>query len=52
MIEIIDEVVNRDVLEKTARRFAEKEIILPTFEQLKNPTSIPEKIKEQLLNVL
>jgi cysteine synthase len=48
MIEIIDEVIDRDVLEKTARRFAEKEIILPTFEQLRNPQSIPEKIKELL----
>jgi cysteine synthase len=48
MIEIIDKVVDKQVLENTAKHFAQKKIILPTFEQLKNPHTIPNNIKEKL----
>jgi cysteine synthase len=48
MIEIIDRVVDQEVLEKSVKRFREKGIILPTFEQLKNPGLIPAKIKGKL----
>jgi cysteine synthase len=51
MIEIIDSVVDKKVLAKTAKHFAEKKIILPTFEQLKNPHTIPDKIKDQLKSI-
>jgi len=51
MIEIIDKVQNADVRAKAARRFKEKGIILPTFEQMKHPELIPDEIKEQLKNV-
>ena len=51
MIEIIDSVVDKKVLEKTAKHFSEKKIILPTFEQLKNPHNIPDKIKDQLKSI-
>ena len=51
MIEIIDKVLDEQVLEKTAKHFAEKKIILPTFEQLKNPQTIPDVIKEKLGSV-
>jgi cysteine synthase A len=51
MIEIIDKVVDRKVLEKSVKRFREKGIILPTFEQLKHPERIPTKIKEKLKNI-
>ena len=50
MIEIIDTVIDKKLLEKTAKHFAQKKIILPTFEQLKNPQTIPNNIKDQLKN--
>jgi cysteine synthase len=51
MIEIIDKVVDRKVLEKSVKRFREKGIILPTFAQQKNPDLIPGKIKDKLKNI-
>jgi len=51
MIEIIDKVVDRKVLEKSVKRFREKGIILPTFEQLRHPELIPTKIKKKLKNI-
>ncbi len=51
MIEIIDKVVNHETLEKTAKRFKEKGIILPTFAQMKDPTLIPQKITDKLKNI-
>jgi len=51
MIEIIDTIVDQKVLEKTARHFAKKNIILPTFEQLKNPRTIPGEIKNKLKSI-
>lgn len=51
MIEIIDNVVDRNILEKTAQHFKKKGIILPTFAQQKNPELIPPKIKDKLKNI-
>lgn len=51
MIEIIDEVVDKKILEKTAKHFKKKGIILPTFAQLKDPELIPQKIKDKLKNI-
>ncbi|MBF0279511.1 MAG: pyridoxal-phosphate dependent enzyme [SAR324 cluster bacterium] len=51
MIPIIDKVVDRKVLEKSARHFGEKGIILPTFKQMRNPELIPDKIKDQLKGI-
>jgi cysteine synthase A len=45
---LIDLTVNEERLERTAKRCRERNIIIPTFSQLENPTSIPNKIKEQL----
>lgn len=42
---------NEDYLNKTIKRCREKKIILPKFSELKNPDSIPQKIKDQLPNV-
>jgi cysteine synthase len=42
---------NEDYLNKTIKRCREKKIILPKFSELKNPDSIPQKIKNQLPNV-
>jgi cysteine synthase A len=51
MIQIIDRVIDRQVLEKTARRFRERGIILPTFAQQKDPELVPAKIKERLKEI-
>jgi len=51
MIEIIDKVQDRQILEKSVKRFREKGIILPTFAQQKNPELIPSKIKDKLKNI-
>ena len=37
--------VNEKVLERTIKRFRERKILLPTFAQMRDPTTIPEKIK-------
>lgn len=39
------------VLENTIKRCRERHIILPTYEQMKNPDLIPEKIKDKLKNI-
>lgn len=51
MIEIIDRVTNPKALENAVKRFREKNIILPTFQQQQNPELIPEKIREKLKNI-
>ncbi|MEW6196364.1 MAG: pyridoxal-phosphate dependent enzyme [Bacteroidota bacterium] len=45
------EVENSDYLKKTISRCKEKKIILPTFEQLKKPETIPDKIKNELTKI-
>ncbi|MBN2446120.1 MAG: pyridoxal-phosphate dependent enzyme [Phycisphaerae bacterium] len=47
---VIDQ-VNEEVLEKTAKRCRERNIIIPTFAQQKDPTKVPAKIKERLRDV-
>jgi len=39
------------VLANTIQRCKEKNIIIPTYEQMRNPELIPEKIKEELNNI-
>lgn len=51
MIKIIDKVSNEKALENAVKRYKEKGIILPTFEQQKNPELIPGKIIDRLKNV-
>ncbi|MCK4764267.1 MAG: pyridoxal-phosphate dependent enzyme [Candidatus Aminicenantes bacterium] len=51
MIEIIDKVIDRDTLKKTAAHFAKRGIILPTFAQQQDPGLIPQKIKDKLKNI-
>jgi len=43
--------INLSVLEKTIGRAREKNIILPTFSQQKNPDTIPQSIKEELKDI-
>jgi len=42
---------NEDVLSRTVERFRERRILLPTFAQMRDPASAPEKIKRRLKNV-
>lgn len=51
MIELIKDIKNEQVLENAVKRYREKQIILPTFKQLRNPELVPEKIKEKLKNI-
>ena len=39
------------VLENTIQRCRERHIILPTYEQMRNPERVPEKIKAKLANI-
>jgi len=51
MIPIIDKITNEKALQNAVDRFKERKIILPTFEQQRNPDLIPDGIKENLKNV-
>ena len=39
------------VLERAVQRARERNIIIPTFKQMRNPALIPDKIKKQLDDV-
>lgn len=45
------EIQNSDNLDKTIKRCKEKEVILPTFSELKNPHTISKTIQEKLKNI-
>lgn len=51
MIQIIDKIENPSVVEKSARHFAEKGIILPTFAQMRNPELIPDSVRDRLKGI-
>jgi len=51
MIPIIDRVVDPAVLAKTVARFREKNIILPTFAEQRDPGLIPGKIRDRLKTI-
>jgi cysteine synthase len=43
--------IDREVRKNTVKRCREKNIMIPTFEQLRNPELIPEGIKEELKDI-
>ncbi len=49
-MKIIDR-IDEEVLAKTVQRCRERNIIIPTFAQQKDPTTIPQPIKDRLKNV-
>jgi cysteine synthase len=51
MIKPIDKITNPKALDNAIKRYREKNIILPTFEQQKNPELIPQKIKDKLKTI-
>lgn len=48
---MIDLTMNKENLKKTIQRCRERDIILPTFEQMKDPGLIPDKYKEELKSI-
>ena len=48
---MIDLTINEEQLERTIERAREKNITIPTFEQMKNPELIPDKIKDNLNDI-
>ena len=47
----IDLTMHPDRLERTLKRVRERNIIIPTFEQMRDPSRIPDKIKEELKDI-
>ncbi|MBC8453728.1 pyridoxal-phosphate dependent enzyme [PVC group bacterium] len=43
--------INEEVRARTVERCRKRNIVIPTFKQLKNPDSIPDKIKEKLSKI-
>ncbi|MDD3656164.1 MAG: pyridoxal-phosphate dependent enzyme [Atribacterota bacterium] len=48
---MIDLTINEEQLRRTIKRAKEKNIIIPTFKQMKNPELIPKGIKEKLKKI-
>ena len=48
---MIDLTINEEQLERTIKRAREKNIVIPTFAEMKNPELIPDKIKDKLKNI-
>jgi cysteine synthase A len=45
---LLDLTINADNLKRTVKRCKDRNIIIPTFAQLKNPKTVPNRIREQL----
>jgi cysteine synthase len=45
------EIVSEDILKKAVERARERNIIIPTYEEMRDPEKIPQKIKEELKNI-
>jgi cysteine synthase len=48
---MIDLTINEEQLKRTIKRAREKNIVIPTFAEMKNPELIPDKIKDKLKNI-
>jgi len=48
---MIDLTIDKRQLEATVKRCRERDIIIPTFEQMKNPSLIPDNIKKELRDI-
>ena len=47
----IDLTIYPERLERTIKRVRERNIIIPTFEQMRDPSRVPDKIKEELTKI-
>ena len=48
---MIDLSVHPDRMERAVKRARERNIIIPTFKQMKNPALVPQKTKEELVKI-
>ena len=48
---MIDLTINEEQLERTVERCRVRNIVVPTFSQMKNPSKVPPKIQEQLKGI-
>ena len=48
---MLDITINEKRVQKTIERFRERNIILPTFKQMKNPELVPDKITQKLNDI-
>src|SRR6056297_3775053 len=48
---MIDLEINQEQLKRTVQRARGKNIIMPTFEEMKNPELIPDKVKQKLKDI-
>ena len=48
---MIDLTINKENLEHNIKKARENNIVIPTYEQMKHPETIPDKIKDKLVNV-
>ena len=48
---MIDLTVNEEALTKVVERARERNIVIPTFKQMADPTSIPDGVKAKLADV-
>ncbi len=45
------EIIDKDIFQQTVRQFKEKQILLPTFRELMDPSTIPQEIQQLLKDV-
>lgn len=48
---MIDLTINEDQLKRTVERCRERNIVIPTFEQMRNPSKTPDRIKDELKDI-
>ncbi|MHA2024871.1 MAG: pyridoxal-phosphate dependent enzyme [Candidatus Thorarchaeota archaeon] len=48
---MIDLTMNKTQLERTVERCRERNIVIPTFEQMKDPSKTPDRIKDELKDI-
>lgn len=48
---MIDLTVHEEQLERTVKRCRERNIVIPTFEQMKDPSKTPDRIKDELKDI-
>jgi cysteine synthase A len=49
--ELIDLTMNSEQLERTVQRCRERDIIIPTFAQMKDPSKVPKSVKDELTKI-
>ncbi|MBT8241046.1 MAG: pyridoxal-5'-phosphate-dependent protein subunit beta, partial [Acidimicrobiia bacterium] len=48
LLGLYDEVVDHEALARTIERFRERNIVLPTFSQLADPSTLPEAVPAEI----